>query len=140
MTSKPPSKWLQERQAAAEFYKDAPIPAPNPPIRSFTERQRVEQLLEKAQLSNWETTFCNSVLSWLTKKEGNYLSVKQRNKLEEMEKDFGLDPFDAGDSALPKHVKKPYAKSASREEQRDDQSGPIRNASGFDDMDDDIPF
>lgn len=125
------SKWLEEREAAKAFYDAKPIPEKLSPVRTFTERQRIEQLVERAELSNWEKSFCASVLLWLTKKEGNYLSIKQRAVLEEMEMDYGLDPFDAGDSALPKHVPAPYAKSVARTS---------HSSSSFDDMDDDIPF
>lgn len=83
-----------------------------------------------ANITDWEESFCNSVIAYL-KKPGASLSVKQAAVLDKLDGKYLENTLD------PTPVGNPPAQYSSDIDKIKDK---LQNSVGFDDMDDDIPY
>lgn len=123
-----------------------PIPGENinKEEAQLTEREQIlqnlEDLIDHPDASTWEKTFCRSVHMWLSRKETNYMSVKQRAVYDDLLKKIlhrvdTSSPIPTRDNRFEDGVyRAPY----------DNRNESRKKNYGFDDidddMDDDIPF
>ena len=98
--------------------------------------QNLNDLIDHPDTSNWEKNFCNSVHNWLSRKNTNYMSEKQKAVYEKLLKtvlsraDTTSDVPTVDNRMRDNEYRAPYEH---REYVR-------RARSDFDDIDDDIPF
>ena len=98
--------------------------------------QNLNDLIDHPDTSNWEKNFCNSVHNWLSRKNTNYMSEKQKAVYEKLLKTV----LSRADTTSPVPTVDNRMRDNEYRAPYDNRNSAKRESYGFDDMDDDIPF